>query len=339
MIDLRSDTVTKPTAAMRAAMAEAAVGDDVYGEDPTVNLLQSTVADLLGKEAALYVTSGTQSNLCALMAHCERGDEYIVGNHAHCYIYEAGGGAVLGSIQPQPVPTSEDGMIDLDAAADAVKRHDHHFARTRLLCLENTIDGKVLSLEQMSASAEVASRHALAHHLDGARMWNAAVALSVAPAEVASHFDSVSVCLSKGLGAPMGSLLVGSADLVNKAHKWRKMLGGGLRQVGVAAAAGLYAVSHHIERLADDHIKAARLAEGLKAIKGVTIESCSTNMVFIHLDNQVLHPQRDPQNDLRERNVISEWHGPRCRLVTHLGISDIDIDTAVSAFADLIATQ
>ncbi len=324
---------------MRSAMACAEVGDDVYGEDPTVNLLQSTVADLLGKEAALYVTSGTQSNLCALMSHCERGDEYIVGSHAHCYIYEAGGGAVLGSIQPQPVPTSENGMIDLDAACRAVKRFDHHFARTKLLCLENTIDGKVLSLEQMRASAEVASQHGLAHHLDGARMWNAAVALGVAPAEVASHFDSVSVCLSKGLGAPMGSLLVGSAELIDKAHKWRKMLGGGLRQAGVTAAAGLYAIDNHIQRLADDHAKAVRLAEGLAAIDGVTIGSRDTNMVFIQLDDDALHPQRDPQNDLRERKVISEWHGLRCRLVTHLDIDDTDIDTAVSAFTDLIATQ
>ncbi|MCY4176068.1 MAG: low-specificity L-threonine aldolase [Acidimicrobiaceae bacterium] len=339
MIDLRSDTVTEPTAAMRAAMAEAAVGDDVYGEDPTVNRLQSAVAELLGKEAALFVTSGTQSNLCALLSHCGRGDEYIVGDHAHCYMYEAGGGAVLGSIQPQPVPTGEDGMLDLEAASGAVKRRDHHFARTRLLCLENTIDGKVLCLEQMRASAEVAARHGLAHHLDGARMWNAAVALGAPPAEVASHFDSVSVCLSKGLGAPMGSLLTGSTDLIDEAHKWRKMLGGGLRQAGLVAAAGLYALEHHIERLADDHAKAARLAEGLAETDGVTVESCSTNMVFIRLEDALLHPQQDLRSALLERGVVSDWHGSRCRLVTHLNVSDADIDTAVSAFSDLIGAQ
>ena len=321
---------------MRAAMAAAEVGDDVHGEDPTVNELQETTAALLGKEAALFVTSGTQGNLCGLLAHCGRGDEYIVGHHAHTYMYEGGGAAVLGSIQPQPIPTGDDGMIDLAAAESAVKAPDHHFARTRLLCLENTTDGKVLTLAQMEASAEVAARHGLSHHLDGARLWNAAVALGVSPAAVAAPFDSVSVCLSKGLGTPVGSVLVGPADLIDEAHKWRKMLGGGMRQAGIVAAAGLYALEHHIERLAEDHANAARLAEGLGAIDGVKIDSCATNMVFIRLDDQRHDDIPDLQEQLEARGVHTRWSGSQSRLVTHLDVSTADIDTAIEAFAELL---
>ena len=347
MIDLRSDTVTQPTPAMRAAMAAAVVGDDVYGEDPTVNELQASVAELLGKEAALFVTSGTQGNLCGLLAHCGRGDEYIVGNHAHTFMYEGGGGAVLGSIQPQTVPTGDDGMIDLAAAEAAVKSPDHHFARTRLLCLENTIDGKALTLDQMGASAELAARHGLAHHLDGARLWNAAVALGVPPAAVAAPFDSVSVCLSKGLGTPMGSVLAGPADLIDEAHKWRKMLGGGLRQTGIVAAAGLYALEHHIERLADDHANAARLADGLAPIDGVKIDSCATNMVFIRVDgggregsdladDEHLADGSDLQAELSSRGIVTRWSGSQARLVTHLDVSADDIEKVIDAFAELL---
>ncbi len=322
---------------MRAAMASAVVGDDVHGEDPTVNELQETTAALLGKEAALFVTSGTQGNLCGLLAHCGRGDEYIVGNHAHTYMYEGGGAAVLGSIQPQPVPTGDDGMIDLAAAEASVKAPDHHFARTRLLCLENTTDGKVLTLAQMEASAEVAARHGLSHHLDGARLWNAAVALGASPAAVAAPFDSVSVCLSKGLGTPVGSVLVGPADLIDEAHKWRKMLGGGMRQAGIVAAAGLYALGHHIERLADDHANASRLAEGLAAIDGVKIDSCATNMVFIRLDDQGRDDIPDLQEELEARDVHTRWSGSQSRLVTHLDVSSEDVETAVDAFTELLA--
>ena len=322
---------------MRAAMAAAEVGDDVYGEDPTVNELQEAVAALLGMEAALFVTSGTQGNLCGLLAHCGRGDEYIVGDHAHTYMYEGGGGAVLGSIQPQPVPTGDDGMIDLAAAEAAVKSPDHHFARTRLLCLENTIDGKVLTPAQMHDSAALATRHGLAHHLDGARMWNAAVALGVAPAAVAAPFDSVSVCLSKGLGTPMGSVLAGPTDLIDEAHKWRKMLGGGLRQAGIVAAAGLYALEHHIDRLADDHANATRLAEGLGAIDGVKIDSCATNMVFIRLDDKATGNTSDLRHELAARGVLTRWSGSRSRLVTHLDVTAADIETTIDAFADLLA--
>ena len=319
---------------MRAAMAAADVGDDVYGEDPTVNALQEATASLLGKQAGLFVTSGTQGNLCALLAHCGRGDEYIVGDGAHTYMYEGGGAAVLGSIQPQPVPTGDDGMIDLDAASAAVKSDDHHYARTRLLCLENTRDGKVLTLAQMEASAALAARHGLSHHLDGARLANAAVALGVPPAAVAAPFDSVSVCLSKGLGTPMGSVLVGPADFIHEAHKWRKMLGGGLRQAGFVAAAGLYALEHHIERLAEDHANAARLADGLAAIDGVKIDSCATNMVFIRTDEsrgQGVHLQAE----LADRGIVTRWKGSRCRLVTHLDVSADDVDDVIDAFADL----
>lgn len=336
MIDLRSDTVTQPTPAMRAAMAAAEVGDDVYGEDPTVNQLQDAVATLLGKEAALFVTSGTQGNLCGLLAHCGRGDEYIVGDHAHTYMYEGGGAAVLGSIQPQTVPRHDDGMIDLAAADDAVKSPDHHFARTRLLCLENTADGRVLTLDQIEASAALADRHGLAHHLDGARLWNAAVALGVTPAAVAAPFDTVSVCLSKGLGTPMGSVLAGPADLIHEAHKWRKMLGGGLRQAGIVAAAGLYALEHHIDRLADDHANAARLADGLAAIDGVKIDSCATNMVFVRIDTDRPDGAANLGDELAAHGIQTRWKGPQSRLVTHLDVTADDIETTIDAFTDLL---
>ena len=318
-------------------MAAADVGDDVYGEDPTANELQDTVAALLGKEAALFVTSGTQGNLCGLLAHCGRGDEYIVGDHAHTYMYEGGGAAVLGSIQPQPVPRGDDGMIDLAAAEAAVKSTDHHFARTRLLCLENTTDGRVLTLDQMEVSAALADRHGLAHHLDGARLWNAAVALGVSPADAAAPFDSVSVCLSKGLGTPMGSVLAGPVDLIDEAHKWRKMLGGGLRQAGIVAAAGLYALEHHIDRLADDHINATRLADGLAAIDGIKIDSCATNMVFIRIDAERLDGAANPQDALFDRGVDTRWKGPRSRLVTHLDVTADDVETTIEAFSELLA--
>ena len=318
-------------------MAAAEVGDDVYGEDPTVNELQEVTASMLGKEAALFVTSGTQGNLCGLLAHCGRGDEYIVGDRAHTYMYEGGGAAVLGSIQPQPVPRGDDGMIDLTKAEEAVKSPDHHFARTRLLCLENTADGKVLTLEQMEASATLASRHGLSHHLDGARLPNAAVALGVSPAEVAAPFDSVSVCLSKGLGTPMGSVLAGPADLIKEAHKWRKMLGGGMRQAGIVAAAGLYALEHHIDRLADDHANASRLADGLAAIDGVKIDSCATNMVFIRVDDEGRCDGLDLRTGLADRGILTRWSGSQARLVTHLDVTADDIETAIDAFAELLS--
>ncbi|MEM7276201.1 MAG: low-specificity L-threonine aldolase [Actinomycetota bacterium] len=329
MIDLRSDTVSRPSPDMRQAMATAEVGDDVWGDDPTVARLEAAAAELLGKDAAVFVPSGTQSNLCALMAHCQRGDEYIVGENAHTYRYEAGGGAVLGSIQPQPVTILPDGRLDLDHVARVIKPADHHFADSKLLCLENTHDGKVLSLEYQKEAAALAEANGLALHLDGARLWNAAVALGVSPGDVAAPFDSVSVCLSKGLGAPVGSILVGTGPLIERARKWRKMLGGGMRQSGVLAAAGLYALDHNIDRLADDHTNAARLAEGLGAIPTVEVLETSTNMVFLHLG-------QDPAGlaaALAEDDILIPGGDGDTRLVTHLDVSAEDVETVIASVA------
>jgi threonine aldolase len=332
-IDLRSDTVTRPTAAMRAAMLEAPLGDDVFGDDPTVNALQERVASLLGKEAALFMPSGTQSNLSALMAHCQRGDEYIVGQGAHTYRYEAGGGAVLGSIQPQPLPNQPDGSLALADIEAAIKPDDAHFARTRLLCLENTFGGMVLGIDYLRHATDLARRHGLATHLDGARLFNAAVALADGgdargkAKEMAQLFDSVSVCFSKGLGAPVGSALVGSRELIARAHRVRKMLGGGLRQAGVLAAAALHALNHHIDRLAEDHANAGRLAEGLRDLKGVSNAPANTNMVFVELAPGG-GSRQDTVARLREHGVLCTGLY-KLRLVTHLDVSSQDIDRAV----------
>ncbi|MGZ5206839.1 MAG: low-specificity L-threonine aldolase, partial [Caldimonas sp.] len=282
-VDLRSDTVTRPTPTMRAAMALAPVGDDVFGDDPTVNALQEKIAAMLGKEAALFVASGTQSNLVAIMSHCGRGDEYIVGQAAHCYRYEAGGAAALGSVQPQPLDHETDGRLALERIAAAIKPDDSHFAKSRLLCLENTIGGKALPVAYLEEAAALAHRRGLATHLDGARLFNAAVKLGVPAREIAAPFDSVSVCFSKGLGAPVGSALVGSRPFIAAAHRWRKMVGGGMRQAGVLAAAAIHALDHHVDRLADDHALAARLAEGLAGLPGLAVEPPQTNMVFAEL--------------------------------------------------------
>lgn len=332
MIDLRSDTVSRPSSAMRQAMAEAEVGDDVWGDDPTVTELEQTAATLLGKEAAVFVPSGTQSNLCALMAHCQRGDEYLVGDNAHTYKYEAGGAAVLGSIQPQPIPILPDGRLDLDRAAAAIKPADHHFADTRLLCLENTHDGKVLPLSHHDEAAALATDRGLGLHLDGARLWNAAVALGVPPAAVAEPFDTVSVCLSKGLGAPVGSVLVGAPELIERARKWRKMLGGGMRQSGILAAAGLYALANNIDRLADDHANAARLVEGLGALDGVEVVGQQTNMAFVRFPDGVALAAAVADDGL----LIAEGH-PVTRFVAHLDVSADDIETTIETIAKHLA--
>ncbi len=325
-IDLRSDTVTRPTPAMRAAMMAAEVGDDVFGDDPTVNALQLRIAALLGKEAALFMPTGTQSNLCGLMAHCQRGDEYIVGQGAHTYRYEGGGAAVLGSIQPQPLPNQPDGSIRLEDIEAAIKPDDAHFARTRLLALENTFGGQVLPAAYISAATALARRHGLATHLDGARLFNAAVASRTAPAELARGFDSVSVCFSKGLGAPAGSALVGSKELIARAHRIRKMLGGGMRQAGVLAAAVLHALDHHVERLADDHANARALAEGLQGLPGVTVHAPQTNIVFVDLAPEKAAGAVDR---LKAAGVLCTGLY-RLRLVTHLDVSADDIPRAVA---------
>jgi threonine aldolase len=330
MIDLRSDTVTKPTAAMRAAMAAAEVGDDVYGEDPTVAALERRLAGDLGFEAGLFVTSGTQGNLCALLAHCRRGDEVLVGMEAHTYRFEAGGAAVLGSIQPQPIAHAADGTLPLDALEKAVKPDDPHFACTRLLALENTWHGRVLPQDYVVAAADWARSRGLAVHLDGARLFNAAVAGGRPARELAAPFDSVSVCLSKGLGAPVGSVLVGSAALIAEARRWRKMLGGGLRQSGVLAAAGLHALDHHVARLADDHARAAKLADGLRGVAGIAVVAQHTNMVFIDVATERL---RALDAHLRGHGVrASIGYLPSVRLVTHLDVDDAGIDAAIDAF-------
>ncbi|KXJ30464.1 low-specificity L-threonine aldolase [Pseudomonas sp. HUK17] len=327
MIDLRSDTVTQPTPAMRQAMLDAELGDDVYGEDPTVTRLEQRLAGDLGLEAGLFVPSGTMSNLLGLLAHCERGDEYLVGQQAHTYKYEGGGAAVLGSIQPQPIEMAADGSLDLDLVRSYIKADDFHFARTRLLALENTMHGKVLPLAYLAAARAFTREHGLALHLDGARLYNAAVKLGVPVREISQHFDSVSICLSKGLGAPVGSVLCGDAALVAKARRWRKVVGGGMRQAGILAAAGLHALDHQVERLAEDHAHAARLGTALAEL-GYQVEPVQTNMVYVAMGNEAPALQAF----LAERGIrISP--APRLRLVTHLDVSAADIEAAVAAFA------
>ncbi len=332
-IDLRSDTVTRPTSAMRAAMAAAEVGDDVYGDDPTVNRLQAITAELFGYEAALFAPSGTQSNLIGLMTHCARGDEYLVGQLAHTYKYEAGGAAVLGSIQPQPLPHQADGSLALADIEGAIKPDDIHFAKTRLLALENTIGGKVLPREYLAQATALAHRHHLITHLDGARICNAAVQQNITMQEAVAGFDSVSVCLSKGLGAPIGSLLCGDRDFILAAKRWRKMLGGGLRQAGILAAAGIYALEHNVERLAEDHANAALLAQSLSAIEEIAVTPPQTNILYVDLPASAVTTLGP---FLRERGIIATV-GPHMRLVTHLDVSRADVERTVAAFKEFFA--
>jgi threonine aldolase len=325
-IDLRSDTVTQPTPGMRAAMADAKLGDDVFGDDPSVNALQARIAQMLGKEAALFVPTGTQSNLCGLMAHCGRGDEYLVGQMAHTYRWEGGGAAVLGSIQPQPLPNQADGSITLEDISAAIKPDDAHFAKTRLLTLENTWGGQVLPLPYIEAATLLARSKGLATHLDGARLFNAVVASGTPAIDIAKHFDSVSICFSKGLGAPVGSALVGSKDFITRAHRIRKMLGGGMRQAGVLASAALYALDHQVDRLADDHANARALAEGLQGLAGVTVQAPQSNILFVDLAPAKASGVVDR---LRAAGVLCTGLY-RLRFVTHLDVSSNDIGRAVS---------
>jgi threonine aldolase len=330
-VDLRSDTVTRPTPAMMAAMSAAPLGDDVFGDDPTVNALQLQLAECLGFEDALLMPTGTQSNLVALMSHCERGDEYLVGQMAHCYRWEGGGAAVLGSVQPQPIAHQDDGTLALADIAAAIKPEDVHFARTRLLALENTLGGKVMPLHYLQAATQLAKQHQLACHLDGARLFNAAVAAGGDPFEAAraicAPFDSVSVCFSKGLGAPMGSVLCGSRALIQRARRWRKMAGGGLRQAGILAAAMQHALTHHVPRLADDHALARRLAEGLQGLPGLTVEPPQTNIVFVDVS-----PHRAPGliEHLKSQGVLATGLY-RLRFVTHLDVDAAGVDRAIAA--------
>ena len=335
IIDLRSDTVTKPTAEMRAAMLAAEVGDDVYGEDPTVNRLEALAAATLGKEAALFVCSGTQSNLLALLSHCERGDEYIVGQQGHTYKYEGGGAAVLGSIQPQPLDYEADGSLDLARVESAIKPDDPHFAKTKLLCLENTQGGKVLPLEYLKRAQEFTRARGLGLHLDGARIFNAAVDLKVPVSEVSRYFDSVSVCLSKGLGAPVGSVLCGTKALVAKARRWRKVVGGGMRQAGVLAAAGIYALENNVERLATDHENARALAQALTGIEGVAVapNGAQTNMLYINVELQRSVRMREA---LKSQGILISGQGS-IRLVTHLDVDRSDVDRVAASVKEFFS--
>ncbi len=340
IVDLRSDTVTQPTAGMRQAMMAAKLGDDVFDDDPTVHALQQRIADLTGKQAALFMPSGTQSNLCGILAHCGRGDEYIVGQMAHTYRYEGGGAAVFGSVQPQPLQQDAQGMMQLGDIAAAIKPDDPHFARTRLLCLENTWNGHVMPEAYLAQACAVARSHGLATHLDGARLFNAAVASAAAgqsPFEklrqLADHFDSLSVCFSKGLGAPMGSALCGSNELIERARRIRKMAGGGLRQSGLMAACALYALEHHVDRLAQDHVLAQRLAQGLQGLAGLTVRSAQTNIVFIDA------PQGPALKDFLQQQGVMVTGLIGLRMVTHLDVDEAGIDHAIAMVRQFFAAR
>ncbi len=336
MIDLRSDTVTQPTPAMRAAMLAAPLGDDVFGDDPTVNALQDKIAAMLGFEAALFTPTGTQSNFCGILAHCQRGDEYIVGQMAHTYRWEGGGAAVLGSVQPQPLAHAADGSLPLAEIEAAIKPDDAHFAKSRLLTLENTIGGKLLPFDYVHAATHLARSKGLATHLDGARLFNAAVAqaalLKTDPRaeakRIAQCFDSVSVCFSKGLGAPVGSALCGSAELVQKAHRIRKMAGGGMRQAGILAAAAVYALDHHIDRMADDHALATRLGAAFGQIPGATVDPVHSNIVFVDLAGPAKAKAAGLIDHLKQHNILATGLY-RLRFVTHLDVDAAAIDRTI----------
>lgn len=359
-IDLRSDTVTQPTAAMREAMLAAPLGDDVFGDDPTVNALQDKIAATLGFEAALFVPTGTQSNLCAILSHCQRGDEYIVGQMAHAYRWEGGGGAVFGSVQPQPLNHQPDGTLALDDIEAAIKPDDAHFARTRLLALENTLGGKLLPFEYVKAATDLAKAKGLSRHLDGARLFNAAVAqaaqngrftkngvsnvpevpanidklaINLEARRIAQCFDSVSVCFSKGLGAPVGSTLCGSREFIARAHRIRKMAGGGMRQAGVLAAAALYALENNVARLAQDHALALQLANGLTGIEGLQVEPPHTNIVFVDLVGEARARSAELIPFLKTRGVLATGLY-RLRFVTHLDVDAAGVGVAVHAIQE-----
>ncbi|CAJ1848164.1 low-specificity L-threonine aldolase [Aeromonas veronii] len=336
-IDLRSDTVTQPTDAMRQAMLHAEVGDDVYGEDPGVNALEAYGARLLGKQAALFVPSGTMSNLLAVMSHCQRGEGAILGNAAHIYRYEAQGSAVLGSVALQPLPMQRDGTLAFDDIKAALAPDDAHFVQTRLICLENTHNGKVLPLSYMQEMGAFVAERGLKLHLDGARLFNAAVASETPVEVIAAPFDSISICLSKGLGAPVGSLLVGSHDFIARARRLRKMLGGGMRQAGILAQAGLFALEQHVTRLADDHRRAKRLAEGLAALPGIELDLSlvQSNMVFLRLHEGESAPLLA---FMKERGILFSGYG-ELRLVTHLQINDDDIEEVIDAFTEYLGAR
>jgi threonine aldolase len=332
MKDFRSDTVTQPCDAMRKKMAQAEVGDDVFGDDPTVNQLQALAAELTGQEAALFAPSGTQTNLIGLLAHCQRGDEYIVGQDAHTYKYEAGGAAVLGSIQPQPIDFAPDGTLPIDKITAKIKPKDHHFANTRLVSIENTVHGQVLPMSYMQQVREFTRDRALLLHLDGARVFNAAVALQRPLKEITGELDSVSICLSKGLGAPVGSLICGNKDFIERAHKWRKMVGGGMRQAGILAAAGLYALENNVSRLEQDHANALLLGDLVASIDELSVVSVQTNMLFIDLG----HFERHQVQEFMEKQGFSVLAMNPLRIVLHKDVSESDVRELADAFKRMV---
>jgi threonine aldolase len=335
LVDLRSDTVTRPSEGMRKAMYTAEVGDDVFGDDPTVIRLQNVAAERLGFADALFCPSATQANLVSLMTHCQRGEEVILGSHSHSYAYEAGGAAVAGSIHSHVIENEADGTLALASIEAAVNPDDVHFPATRLLALENTYSGRVLSLEYCAQALEIARRRGLNAHLDGSRLFNAATALNVQPAQVCKGFDSTTICLSKGLGAPIGALLLGTREFVTRARRARKMLGGGLRQVGVLAAAGLYALANNVGRLREDHANADRLARGLGNIRGVRVNGPHTNMLFLEFPKEHTAPLAE---HLKSQNILVLARNPM-RLVTHLDVDGKGIDRAVDAFKQFFASK
>ena len=344
VVDLRSDTVTRPTAAMRDAMLQAPVGDDVFGDDPSVNALQEKLAALLGFEAALFMPTGTQSNLCAILSHCQRGDEYIVGQHQHTYRFEGGGAAVFGSVQPQPLEHQPDGTLLLADIEAAIKPDDAHYARSKLLALENTWWGKLMPFDYLQRATALAQSNGLARHLDGARMFNAATAqaakigsdVRTEARRIAQCFDSVSVCLSKGLGAPVGSVLCGNRAFIQRAYRVRKMAGGGMRQAGVLAAAGSYALDHHLDRMADDHALARRLAQGLQGIHGLEVVAPDTNIVFVNLSDDLQSRASGLIPFLEARGVLTTGLY-RVRFVTHIDVDAAGVDKAISAIRSFFA--
>jgi len=342
LIDLRSDTVTRPTPEMRAAMAQAEVGDDVYGEDPTVNRLQELAASMLGKQAGLFLPSGTMGNLAAVLAHCGRGDEVILGNRSHTFLYEAGGISALGGVHSCQLPNQPDGSLALEDIRAAIRADDPHQPPTRLLCLENTHNrcgGTYQAPEYSHEAAGLAHAHGLQVHLDGARLFNAAAALGRDAAALVEPLDSVTVCLSKGLCAPVGSVLCGSKQFIGKAHRVRKMLGGGMRPPGILAAAGIVALENMVHRLGEDHARARRLADGLRQVEGLELEAGApaTNMVFLGLGPSIPMTARQAAAGLEERGVlVGVVGGRRFRLVTHYWVDDAGVERAVSAFGEVV---
>ena len=340
-VDLRSDTVTKPTPEMREAMAEAEVGDDVYGDDPTVNQLQVKAAEMLGKESALFVPSGTMGNLLALLVHCSRGEEVICGDKSHIYVNEAGGMAALGGIYPHPVPNQKDGTLRLEDIRASIQPDDSHRTITRLVCIENTQNmcgGVVLSVDYTQQVGQLAKEHGLKFHIDGARIFNAAAALNVDIKELVAPADSVMFCLSKGLVAPIGSMLVGSKEFIAKAHRLRKMLGGGMRQVGVMAAAGLVSLEKMAGRLKQDHARAKSLYEGLKQVKGLRLEAePASNMVYFSLEDRIQLTENQIVAEMKKYGVMVDWSAPRqFRLVTHYWVDDAGVEKTVKVFGEVL---